>query len=174
MRNIKAASRPVVSTEEDPSLFGTSTKRSRGIISLVLSGDGNNLYGLCANSTVYPYLTQTLQSCLPLNPPRTLPNTNKNLTFHAKVAISACGRWLASGGPDGRTYTYDVGKTRSEAERTAVVLKGQTCEVTGVDWAAGGQVCSFFSFRPCPVLIPLLSARNMLRRWNCAHLAARS
>jgi hypothetical protein len=49
---------------------------------------------------------------------------------------------------------YDIGKTRSEAERAAVVLKGQTCEVTGVDWAAGGQVCSPFNFRPYLVLIP--------------------
>jgi len=141
VRSIRSSSKAVVSTEEDPSLSWISAKRSRGITSLVLSGDGNNLYGLCANSTIYPYITQTLQSCLPLNPPRTLPNTNNNLSFHAKLAISACGRWLASGGPDGRAYTYDIGKTRSEAERAAVVLKGQTCEVTGVDWAAGGQVC---------------------------------
>ena len=68
------------------------------------------------------------------------------MSFHSKLATSVCGRWLASGGPDGKAYTYDIGKTRSEAERAAVVLKGQTCEVTGVDWAADGQVCSLFSF----------------------------
>ena len=32
-------------------------------------------------------------------------------------------------------------------ERATVVLEGQTCEVTRVDWAADGQVCGLFSFR---------------------------
>jgi len=80
------------------------------------------------------------------------------MSFHSKLAISACGRWLASGGPNGRAYTYDIGTTRSEAERAAVVLEGQTCEVTGVDWAADGQVCGLFSFRLYLVLIPLHSS----------------
>ena len=30
-------------------------------------------------------------------------------------------------------------------ERAAVVLRGQTGDVTGVDWAAGGQVCGLCS-----------------------------
>jgi len=60
---------------------------------------------------------------------------------------------------------------RLKAERAAVVLKGQTCEVTGVEWAAGGQVCTLFNLLTPSVDSALLSSPHA-PTMDRSHLAA--
>lgn len=148
MRSAKASKHALLETLEDPTLSLTEGKRSRGISSLALASDSKMIYGLGADGVIYPYLTETLQSHLPLRAPLTRPNPpSGTLSFYQKLKTSPCGRWLASGGSDGTAYLYDIGSGRFNDD-IPVVLRGHENDVTGLDWATSDVVSPLFHFWP--------------------------
>ena len=142
-----------LSSPTDPTTFG-GTQRARGITSLA-TGSGPSAGLLFALSTDARIHTYSLPSLEPLSGQRGpeddvwgLQHADARITsFYVKLAVSPCGRWLASGGAaDGRAYLFDVGAsaTRGRAllgryaePARAVRLCGQTGEIGAVDWAEG-------------------------------------
>ena len=62
-------------------------------------------------------------------------------SFYVRIAVSPCGRWLASGSSKGSVFLYDVGAgERNRARQSSeigVELNGQMGEVGALDWADG-------------------------------------
>ena len=140
--------RPTFSTTIDPTAFNGS--RPRGIINLT-QGTGPTaglLFALAADARIHTYSS----SLVSLNPATTDTYAHTNMqtnSFYVRVALSPCGRWLASGGAAaGSGFLYDVSNAHSASTYShsdsapfaghsrGVQLCGQLGEVAAVDWAA--------------------------------------
>lgn len=65
--------------------------------------------------------------------PKALEHPNLTVrSFYVKLAISPCGRWLASGSSNGGTYIWDVNDPLTS---TPVELISSTKEVGALDWS---------------------------------------
>lgn len=140
--------RPTFSTTIDPTVFNGS--RPRGIINLI-QGTGPTaglFFALAADARIHTYSS----SLASLNPVTTDTYTHANMqtnSFYVRVALSPCGRWLASGGAAaGSAFVYDVSNAHSASTYSphsnsapfaghsrGVQLRGQSGEVGAVDWA---------------------------------------
>lgn len=127
----------VYSSATDPTTLHGSP-RPRGIVSLA-KGTGPTaglVFALGADSRVHTY-------SLPSLTPRKTGYTHKNLqsnSFYVGLALSPCGRWLASGGTgkQGSTFLFDVSNAARPSVttvQTGVELKAQLGEIGAVDWA---------------------------------------
>ncbi|KAI0091862.1 WD40-repeat-containing domain protein [Irpex rosettiformis] len=141
-------------SSDDPTLY-RGTRRARGITSMS-PGTGITtglLFALSNDSRIHTYDMATLE---PLSGRTTDPSLDRwsygdeNMrtnSFYVRLAISPCGRWLASGGQkDGCAYLFDVSgsskarahpSTCTDARGDAVELFGQKGEVGAVDWVPG-------------------------------------
>ena len=142
----------------DPTTYG-GTRRARGITSLTQgSGPSRGLiFALANDSQVHTY---DLGSLEPLSghtndagaDPWSHAHANmRTNSFYVRVALSPCGRWLASGGAaNGSVFLYDVSAGARErgamtsckagsmaGQLRGVELHGQRGEVGAVDWAEG-------------------------------------
>ncbi|KAJ7507500.1 cell division cycle protein cdt2 [Mycena galericulata] len=125
----------------DPTAWQAS-RRPRGIISLV-DGTGPTaglVFGLGSDSCIHTYARDSLAAF-----GNSYTHENLQTNFYVKLAISPCGRWLATGGTGrgsgapGSSFTFDVSNaTRASGctAATGVELKGACGDAGGVDWAA--------------------------------------
>ncbi|KAF8219659.1 cell division cycle protein cdt2 [Tricholoma matsutake] len=128
----------IYSSTIDPTILHGSP-RPRGIVSLA-KGTGPTtglVFALGADSRVHTY---ALPSLTPQKTEYTHSNMQTN-SFYIALALSPCGRWLASGGTgkQGSTFLFDVSnaaRPSSTAVQTAVELRAQLGEVGAVDWAS--------------------------------------
>lgn len=138
LRTVTSA-KNAVDMSDDPTISSES-KRPRGITSIALGTNDSLVYGLGTDGTIRSYLTSTLQSRSQLQVALPQFNSSSSLPFYCKLAASPCGRWLASGGTDGKAYLYDVSNGTAAYNQKPVVLKGQTQDVTGLSWATSAIV----------------------------------
>jgi denticleless len=108
------------------------------------------LFGLGNDSRIHTYDMVTLE---PLSGWTTTPDTDmwsychenmRTNSFYVRLAMSPCGRWLASGGArDGCAYLFDVSSSSRSRVRSGIYsdmrgagiqLRGQKGEVGAVDW----------------------------------------
>ncbi|KAI0772644.1 WD40-repeat-containing domain protein [Irpex lacteus] len=148
---IKNVTTPAHTSSADPTLY-RGTRRARGITSMT-PGSGVTsglLFALSNDSRIHTYDARTLE---PLSGWTTDPVTDawsyghdnmRTNSFYIRLAMSPCGRWLASGGQrDGCAYLFDVSASArervqcSDVCRRGVELFGQKGEVGAVDWAPG-------------------------------------
>ena len=126
------------SSVTDPTTLHGSP-RSRGIVSLA-KGTGPTaglVFALGADSRVHTYV-------LPSLTPQKVEYTHSNMqsnSFYVGLALSPCGRWLASGGTgkQGSAFLFDVSNAAQQSStmvQTGVELKAQLGEVGAVDWAS--------------------------------------
>lgn len=111
------------------------------------------LFALSNDSRIHTYDMTTLE---PLSGHTSGPETDvwsythENMhtnSFYIRLAMSPCGKWLASGGArNGSAYLFDVsGSTRARIQPSlyadgrgrGIELNGQKGEVGAVDWASG-------------------------------------
>lgn len=109
------------------------------------------LFALSNDSHIHTYDATTLE---PLSGWTTDPSTDRwsygheNMrtnSFYVRLAMSPCGRWLASGGAqDGSAYLFDVSSSArarvqsslyGDTRGRGIELYGQKGEVGAVDWA---------------------------------------
>ena len=126
------------SSSIDPTTLHGS-RRPRGIIRLA-AGTGPNaglLFALGADSRIHTYSLPSLE-------PQKTSFFHENMqtnSFYVGLALSPCGRWLASGGTGtrGSTFLFDVTNAArpwsAAVERDGVELRGQHGEIGGIDWA---------------------------------------
>jgi denticleless len=127
-------------TATDPTALDHSL-RPRGITSLAL-GTGPTaglIFALGADSRIHTYTAPTLE---PLTKKVYAHKNMQTNSFYVKLAVSPCGRWLASGcgGNDGSAFLFDVSGAASPGVADGaggVELRGQQKEVGSVDWAEG-------------------------------------
>jgi denticleless len=120
------------SSPVDPTILHGS-RRPRGIIALA-GGTGPTagiVFGLGADSRIHTYAQSSLSA-------RTTGYTHDNLqgnSFYVGLALSPCGRWLASGGTgaQGSNFLFDVSDA-GQSQR-GVELRGQLGEVGALDWS---------------------------------------
>ena len=129
----------VYTSATDPTILHGSL-RPRGIVSLA-KGTGPTaglVFALGADSRVHTY---ALPSLTPLKTEYTDANMQSN-SFYVGLALSPCGRWLASGGTgkQGRTFLFDVSNaalpSSTAMPQTGVELGAQLGEVGAVDWTS--------------------------------------
>ncbi|THV05489.1 WD40 repeat-like protein [Dendrothele bispora CBS 962.96] len=128
---------PICISSTDPTT-DHGARRPRGILSLApgtISTSGL-LFALGADSRIHTFSASTLT---PLPVSYAHQSLKVNSSFYLNMAISPCGRWLASGngGRDGSCLLFDVasaGRPFARAE-DGIELKGQIGEVGAVDWA---------------------------------------
>jgi len=140
-KNIKSPKtkppRAIYSSPIDPTTLHGS-RRPRGIVSLA-KGTGPTaglVFALGADSRVHTYAIPTLTA-------QTTEYTHDHMqsnSFYVGLALSPCGRWLASGGTgkQGSGFLFDVSNAARPSWTTpqqGVELRGQLGEVGGVDWA---------------------------------------
>lgn len=145
---------PLFFSITDPTTY-QGTRRARGITSLAI-GSGptaGQIFALGNDSRIHTYQLSTLEPLSGWNKDAdsdpwsyTHPNMRTN-SFYVRIALSPCGRWIASGGANnGSVYLFDVGgdtlsrwsRHPGDVERRrGVELNGQTGEVGAVDWADG-------------------------------------
>ncbi|KAG6844112.1 hypothetical protein H0H87_009718 [Tephrocybe sp. NHM501043] len=131
------------SSPNDPTTFHGS-RRSRGIVKLS-AGTGPTaglVFGLGADSRIHVY---DLMSLDPLSTGYSHENMQTN-SFYVGLALSPCGRWLATGGgasgtdAEGSTFLFEVGNAGRPSHpgnsQAGIQLKCQQGEVGAVDWAA--------------------------------------
>ena len=133
-----------VSSESPTAGHIFSPRRARGICSLAL-GSGSTVgevFALGNDSRVHTY-----NALGAFGTPLSIPQASRTYShrhmatnsFYVHVAVSPCGRWLASGGANGSAFVFDVAD-RSECEGTGglkgVELKGQEGEVGALDWSS--------------------------------------
>ncbi|EAU84535.2 cell division cycle protein cdt2 [Coprinopsis cinerea okayama7 len=119
------------STELDPTTLHGS-RRPRGILSIT-TGRGPTaglVFALGADSRIHTYSLPTLQ---PYTNASRLHNNSSS--FYVTLSVSPCGRWLASGGADGKASLFDVANSPFGVPAPAVELKAQEGEVGAVDWS---------------------------------------
>lgn len=131
-----ASAKNAVNMSDDPTVTPES-KRPRGISSLALATNDSLIYGLGTDGKIRSYLTSTLQSRSQLQTELAQFNS---LPFYCKLSASPCGRWLASGGADGKAYLYDVSNGTVACNQKPVMLKGQSRDVTGLSWGSNTTV----------------------------------
>ncbi|KAI0080718.1 WD40 repeat-like protein [Panus rudis PR-1116 ss-1] len=145
---IRSRKHPTHISSLDPTTY-QGARRARGITSLC-QGTGSTaglLFALGNDSLIHTYDTKSLTPLsgqLPFGQDPyayTHPNMRTN-SFYVRVALSPCGRWLASGGADnGSVYLFDVSNAGrvefASSQGPGVQLKGQVGEVGAVDWADG-------------------------------------
>jgi denticleless len=132
---------PTFASPFDPTTIHGS-RRPRGLTSLIngIGPTSNLLFALGADSRVHTYGSSQLT-------PQINVYTHENMqinSFYVRLALSPCGRWLASGSTGtGSAFLYDVGDAirPSMCDVTSaslgVELKGQRGEVGAIDWAEG-------------------------------------
>lgn len=145
---------PAAVSSDDPTSY-RGTRRARGITSMS-PGTGVTaglIFALSNDSRIHTYDMASLE---PLSGWTIDPSTDtwsyghekmRTNSFYVRLAISPCGRWLASGGAqDGSAYLFDVSSSTRERMQTGwfgdmrgkgIELNGQKGEVGAVDWAAG-------------------------------------
>lgn len=142
VRKTKTKQKPLVSLYASPTDPTTlhGSRRPRGIISLV-GGSGptaGTIFALGADSRVHTYALPSLTA-------QTSGFTHTNMqtnSFYVGLALSPCGRWLASGGTgaQGSNFLFDVSDAarplRNLQPNKGVELRGQLGEAGAVDWAA--------------------------------------
>jgi denticleless len=113
--------------------------RPRGIVSLA-RGTGPTAGLVFALGTDCRVHTYTLPD---LTPQKTgyVHNNMQSNSFYVGLALSPCGRWLASGGTgkQGSTFLFDVSnaaRSSSAIVQRGVELKAQLGEIGAVDWAS--------------------------------------
>ncbi|KAI0036069.1 WD40-repeat-containing domain protein [Vararia minispora EC-137] len=128
---------PAYMSPLDPTMLDGG--RARGITSLVagMGPSGSTLFALGCDSRVHSY---TLPSLHPLSESHAHPSMTTN-SFYARLAISPCGRWLATGSTSGAAFVFDVSQVsilrRVGPKMDGVRLHAQVGEVTAVSWAEG-------------------------------------
>ncbi|RDB23192.1 Denticleless [Hypsizygus marmoreus] len=138
-KSMKPKPPPTIYTSPiDPTTLHDS-RRPRGIIRLA-AGTGPTaglVFALGADSRVHTYSLPSLEA-------RKTGYVHENMqtnSFYVGLALSPCGRWLASGstGTKGSTFLFDVTDAArvspSAPVQKGVELKGQLGEVGAVDWA---------------------------------------
>lgn len=126
----------IYSSPVDPTTLHGS-RRSRGIVSLA-SGSGPTagiIFALGADSRIHTYTLPSLTT-------QTTSYTHENMqtnSFYVGLAMSPCGRWLASGstGTKGSNFLFDVSNAARPCSPSpnGVELRGQLGEVGALDWA---------------------------------------
>ncbi|KAL0949910.1 hypothetical protein HGRIS_009938 [Hohenbuehelia grisea] len=123
----------------DPTTFHGS-RRPRGITSIVNGHRATDglIFALGTDSYVHTYSAQDLA-------PQSHGYTDENMStnFYVRLALSPCGRWLASGGagPQATAFLYDVSNAGRPATSDgggpvpSVKLGGQAGDINAVDWA---------------------------------------
>jgi denticleless len=132
---------PLLASPVDPTARHGAA-RGRGITSLAAGTgpSGSTLFALGCDSRVHAY---ALPSLHPHAGPADVLAHQEMATnsFYARLALSPCGRWLASGGTASAAFIFDVaqaGRVRRRGGASAgVCLRAQGGEVTAVTWAAG-------------------------------------
>lgn len=146
----KSSSLPVYSTPTDPTSLGTA-RRARGISSMTLNPtDSTTLYALGADSLIHKYSMGSLtayQDSAAQSTCYSHPELAGN-SFYLRLAMSPCGRWLATGRAagalsagtaQGSIFLFDTAGPRREG----VVLRGsQAGEVGGLDWGGDGTLAA--------------------------------
>ncbi|KAI6047092.1 WD40-repeat-containing domain protein [Pisolithus marmoratus] len=127
---------PSCTSPTDPTMLH-GARRARGLMSLC-AGSGPTaglLFVLGADNYIHAYDSSSL------TPVESITHPNMLSSFYVRLAISPCGRWLASGctTKNGSLFLYDVGNVGRLSfmvpPTTGVELRGQTGEVGAVDWA---------------------------------------
>lgn len=153
---------PVEVSPIDPTIVGT--QRSRGVSHLVFNSRTNMIYALAANGRIHAH-----NPCLEAFAGNGLDTTygygglsgTKN-SFFVRMALSPCGRWLASGssGCDAHIYALDGRPALPFVQgavqyRRGVILRKHADEVHGIDWgvntlamAADDQLVSIWRHDP--------------------------
>lgn len=124
--------RVLYSSPLDPTALHGS-RRPRGILSLS-AGRGPTaglIFALAADSSIHTYSLPSLQPYV--NSSHSLSNPARS--FYVTLSVSACGRWLATGGAGGTASLFDVANSSVRGPTSAIQLKGQGGEVGAVDWA---------------------------------------
>ncbi|KAM0746748.1 WD40 repeat-like protein [Meredithblackwellia eburnea MCA 4105] len=114
---------------------GTGRKRPHGISSMVVAPDGERIYALSTDSSVYSYSPHFLSHPHPLaifNPPTQSPCGS----FYVRLALSPDSRFLACGSSDSGIHLWDT--CSSGTSDQGVRLVGHEKEVSGLDWGGGG------------------------------------
>ncbi|PSR73459.1 hypothetical protein PHLCEN_2v10751 [Hermanssonia centrifuga] len=153
----KAITSPSLLSSADPTTY-KGDRRARGITSLVVGSGASAglLFALSNDSRVHTYDMSTLEPLSgwtedPSNDLWSYGHENMHTnSFYVRLAMSPCGRWLASGGAaNGSVYLFDVtsssanrrGPAFSDGRGLGVELQGQKGEVGAVDWAEGMVAC---------------------------------
>ncbi|EGO01673.1 hypothetical protein SERLA73DRAFT_49690 [Serpula lacrymans var. lacrymans S7.3] len=143
-KTAKSAVAPVSLSMLDPTIMN-GTRRPRGITSLAM-GAGPTAGLIFASGADSHLHTYSLPFLMPLG---SYGHPNMRISsFYVQVAVSPCGRWLASGSSDkdGSMFLFDVSNASrtfvSPSTRSApawlpngVQLQGQKGEISAVDWA---------------------------------------
>jgi denticleless len=133
----------------DPTLGLPSSRRPRGIHSLVESPTSGDIYALTGDSNVHTlrpaYASLTPNFDDPAFQQAILPDfyASKDLhvqTFFVRMALSPDGRYLATGNSKAGVVTFDTREKRSKGvvfdlgKDPEYWPKGRAREVTSVDW----------------------------------------
>lgn len=152
----KATRLPVDSSSSDPTTAQAS-RRPRGISSLAV-GTGptaSTIFALGYDSKIHTYNASGAADT-PLDvdagydhqPWNTFSHANLQVkSFYVRISLSPCGRWLACGGAEGRTFLFDVASAprRGGREVDCVELSVRNPdwvdekpgEVGALDWSDG-------------------------------------
>lgn len=125
-----------LASSHDDSTLSHGARRARGIVNIQLgSGPTSGLiFALGQDSRIHTYSLATLDA-----QPSSYVHPNLQIsTFYVGMAISPCGRFIASGsvGTTGSTYLFDVSRAGQPFVSTecGIELHGQRSEIGGVDW----------------------------------------
>lgn len=138
LKSVKPKAPLIFSSPIDPTTLHGS-RRPRGIIGLA-AGTGPTaglIFALGADSRIHNYTLPSLEA----QQRRYLHENMQTNSFYVGMALSPCGRWLASGGTgtQGSTFLFDVNNAArpSSISEKGVEIRGQHGEVGAIDWADG-------------------------------------
>ncbi|KDQ17191.1 hypothetical protein BOTBODRAFT_128924 [Botryobasidium botryosum FD-172 SS1] len=136
-----------------------SSGRTRGIASVALDERGEWAWALATDGSIYTYPVLSLSTTPSDLPILSHPNL-KSASFYVRLAFSPCGRYLASGSPNGEVYTWAVDDTPVPVP-VELVGHERGKEVGAVDWgfdslATASDDHTVRIWRPDPVVSRLV------------------
>jgi len=109
-----------------------SSGRARGIVSVALDEQGEWAWALATDGSIYTYLALSLSTPSPDLPILSHPNLS-SASFYVRLALSPCGKYLASGSSNGEVYTWAVDDTPTSVP-VELVGHERGKEVGALDW----------------------------------------
>lgn len=151
--------KPIYSSED---ITLESAGRARGIVSVVLDERGEWAWAMATDGSIYTYpvlslslsdssSSSSLSFFAPALPVLSHPNL-KTASFYVRLAVSPCGRYLASGSTSGEVYTWAVDDHQGGSMEPPLPVeligheKGK--EVGSLDWGYN-MVCYDLYFALC-------------------------